>query len=795
MSADFYTEWLELPPGPRPPDYYTLLGVKVFCRDQDIIERAARRQLTRLDEFALYPDRDTRDAVQDMMNEVARARVDLVNPKRCLAYDRKLAQKLGVASPPAVEAETQNIPPPIPQAQVPIEHKPPLQAAPAAVAQPVVEEVIDVVAEFEARVLAHLQKWKLNKQEQRLLLAEAAALGVAADEALVIIERIDGVAEILAEKKHKRKLGLVLGLTAALVVVVITGLILFVVSSQRASRARDFLAAIEAARYLMERGDLDQAAIELSKARAIFPDAPMLEEAANKIALKRKAMEEVFTDVLSRVRSLTDRGDLEQAATELARAKAIFPYDSRVKEAANEVALKRKAVEKAFTGMLSRARSLMERGKLDQVANELARAKAMLPSDPRVKKVVNEMALKRKAIEKAFTGRLSRARSLTARGELDQAATELARAKAIFPHDSRVRKAAKEMATAYYDTGRAHFNFKQYTDAIAAYDKAVALNPGYADAYLFMGLAYYYLKQEGDAIVAYKKAVAIKPDAVTYYNIGLAHHSLKQYTDAIAAHKKAVAIKPDYARAKHRMGLAYGSLGQYTDAIVAFKAAVAIQPDASSYHYMGITYGYLKQYTDAIAAYKKAVAIKPYAVTYYKMGHVYRDLKQHADAIVAYEKAVAIQPDAVTYYNIGIAHHSLKQYTDAIAAYKKAVAIKPDASSYHYMGLAYYYLRQYDDAVAAYKKAVAIKPDAVTYHNMGLDYVILKKHAFAIAAYKKAIALKPNYADAYCSMGVAYDGLKRYTDALAAYKKAIALEPTGKTADRAREAVRRINKY
>ncbi len=78
---------------------------------------------------------------------------------------------------------------------------------------------------------------------------------------------------------------------------------------------------------------------------------------------------------------------------------------------------------------------------------------------------------------------------------------------------------------------------------------------------------------------------------------------------------------------------------------------------------------------------------------------------------------------------------------------------------------------------------------------MGLTYVKLKKHGFAIAAYKKAIVIKPDYANAYCSMGFAYDDLKRYTDALAAYKKAIALEPIGKTADAAREAIRRIDKY
>lgn len=42
MAADFYSEWLKVPPGPRPPDYYALLGVNVFCCDLDVIEQAAR---------------------------------------------------------------------------------------------------------------------------------------------------------------------------------------------------------------------------------------------------------------------------------------------------------------------------------------------------------------------------------------------------------------------------------------------------------------------------------------------------------------------------------------------------------------------------------------------------------------------------------------------------------------------------------------------------------------------------------------------------------------------------------
>ena len=710
MAADFYTEWLEVPAGPRPPDYYALLGVNVFCCDLDVIEQAARRQLTRLDEFALYPDRDTRDAVQDMMNEVARARVDLVNPKRRLAYDQKLARQLGLAVPaepaPAVNGETLIAPATVSKESVFDEPDgvfsdwvfwaaSPVEDTPLGVieGQPIVDKVVDVAVQFEKTVWAHLQKWQLNAHEQRLLMAEADALGVAADEALGIIERIDGEVEILAEKKHKRQINLILGLAAAAVVAVITGVILSVVISERSSRERDFLAAIEAARKCLDEGDLNQAASECAKAEVIFPDDPMLEEVSKEVRLKHKAMEKAFTGALSRVRSLTDRGDLDQAASELARARAIFPGDPRVKKTANEVALKRK-----FTGMLSRARFLMERGELDQAASELAKAKAIFPGDPGVKEV------------------------------------------------------AIDVAEAYCRMGRASAISKKYILAIAAYKRVIAIKPDYAEAYSSLGLAHYHLKQHAESLTAYKKAIAIKPDyANAYHNMGIAYYYLKRYADAITAYKNAIAIKPDYAGAYCNMGIAYGDSEQFADAITAYKIAIAIKPDyANAYHNMGIAYGDIEQHADAITAYKKAIALKPDdAEAYCSMGAAYDDLKRYTDALAAYNKAIALQPDdAEAYYLTGNAYFNLKRYTDAIAAYKKAVTLKPDdPESYNNMGCSYMELGRYSEALAAVKKAIALKPDgrlaATIYSSLGEVYQKLGERGRGIAAYEKSLALEP----------------------------------------------------
>ena len=219
MADDFYTQWLGVAPGDRPPDHYALLGVQRFCPDLDAVERAARAQLRRLDEYTLHPDRDTRDAVQDMMNEVARARMCLVHPEKRAAYDEGLARKLGVRAPAAAgpvaagRSRRPAAPPPVPP-QFAVERPRP----PAAPAAPVVP---DEVVRFEELVWSHLRKWKLNAQEERLLLAEAENLGVDGTIARQIIARVDRQAEESARKKHRRWAYGVVGLSAAAVMAMV----------------------------------------------------------------------------------------------------------------------------------------------------------------------------------------------------------------------------------------------------------------------------------------------------------------------------------------------------------------------------------------------------------------------------------------------------------------------------------------------------------------------------------------------------------------------------------------------
>lgn len=107
--------------GPRPPRSHVLLGVEPDVNDPAIIEAAVQRRMDQLDKYALSSDRATREQVQKLMNEVAKARVTLV--ERAEAQVKKANAKAAEASEPmpaepspivALKTETPTPPPPTP---------------------------------------------------------------------------------------------------------------------------------------------------------------------------------------------------------------------------------------------------------------------------------------------------------------------------------------------------------------------------------------------------------------------------------------------------------------------------------------------------------------------------------------------------------------------------------------------------------------------------------------------------------------------------------------------------------
>jgi hypothetical protein len=98
MSEKFdpYHEWLGITASEQPPHHYRLLGIAAFEASPTVIENAADRQMAHLRTFQTGGHGGES---QRLLNEIAAARICLLNPAKKAAYDQQLRDTLQAQQP------------------------------------------------------------------------------------------------------------------------------------------------------------------------------------------------------------------------------------------------------------------------------------------------------------------------------------------------------------------------------------------------------------------------------------------------------------------------------------------------------------------------------------------------------------------------------------------------------------------------------------------------------------------------------------------------------------------------
>jgi len=89
---DPYWKWLGIPPKHQPPNAYRLLGIELFEYDPDVIDNAADQRMGHLKNFGAG---EYAELSERILNEIASARIRLLNPERKAEYDAQLRQRTG----------------------------------------------------------------------------------------------------------------------------------------------------------------------------------------------------------------------------------------------------------------------------------------------------------------------------------------------------------------------------------------------------------------------------------------------------------------------------------------------------------------------------------------------------------------------------------------------------------------------------------------------------------------------------------------------------------------------------
>ena len=271
---------------------------------------------------------------------------------------------------------------------------------------------------------------------------------------------------------------------------------------------------------------------------------------------------------------------------------------------------------------------------------------------------------------------------------------------------------------------------KNFSEALIANKKAVALDLQDPAAQSNLGNTFQNLGRWKEAVACYNQAIAMKPDyATAHFNLGVALKGLELLDEAVASYRKAIELKKDYVDAYYNLGIVLQNLGRWEEAEANYNQTIVINPNhTKAYNNLGNILKELGRLEEAELSYTKSITLEPnYADPYNNLGNTFKALGRLEEAETSYKKAIALTPNNhELYYNLGILLKELGQLEKAEVSYKQAITIKPDyVDAYYNLGNALQELGRWKEADVSYNQAIAIKPDfTLAYNNKlcGLNY-------------------------------------------------------------------------
>ncbi|MDO8727099.1 MAG: tetratricopeptide repeat protein [Candidatus Methanoperedens sp.] len=329
------------------------------------------------------------------------------------------------------------------------------------------------------------------------------------------------------------------------------------------------------------------------------------------------------------------------------------------------------------------------------------------------------------------------------------------------------------------DKGIALDNLGRYQEALTCHDKALEINPRFAESWNNKGNALRNLVKYQEALACYNKALEINPRyAGAWYNKGNVMHDLGKYQEALACYNKALEINPRYAGAWNNKGNTLDELGMHQEALACYDKALDINPrHAEAWNSKGNALQNLGRHQEALACYDKALEINPRDdEAWYNKGNALGK----REALACYDKALEINPRHVkAWYNKGNELSNLGMHQEAVMCYDKTLEINPrHVKAWYNKGNALLKLGMHQEAVICFDKVLEINPrDDEAWANKGVALVILGIHEDAVACFDKALEINPRYSEALINKGNVLSNLGRNQEALLSYKNFIKFAP------------------
>ncbi len=411
-------------------------------------------------------------------------------------------------------------------------------------------------------------------------------------------------------------------------------------------------------------------------------------------------------------------------------------------------------------------------------------------------------------------------RAYLEQNELENAGAAVKAALKLDPNHQPAVLLYGTITEAYHHKGKEHLDGKHYTEAVAAFQKAITLAADLADnaqplhaenthIHVHLGAAYIGMKEYQKAIEALEQALLQDADLVdAHYNLGYAYVEQGTCDKAIPHLERAIAIAPHLKRAHYNLARAYresGNLEAATNALTEtlrldanYQPAHELADTIKQAHYnRGITHYENERYSEAVTAFQNAITLdSDFAAAHHNLGLTYLKMEAYPRAILSLEKTTSLDPNPkAAYHALALAYLGQQELGKARDAARDALKI--DANYQPALSLLEAIDPSFTPPLSPSTPAVPEvqaatppepapepsvdpqpdpKPMQETHYELGMAYLDANMHTEAIAEFHKTIDLDPDFAAAYVGLGTAYFQMGQLADAENAVKTALKID-------------------
>ncbi len=301
------------------------------------------------------------------------------------------------------------------------------------------------------------------------------------------------------------------------------------------------------------------------------------------------------------------------------------------------------------------------------------------------------------------------ARELEARGDWKGAESEWRALVTASPGDYRL----------WTDLGVSLAHEQHYREAIAAYRKALALNPRATATEVDLGLAYFKQGDFGQATAALRGPAALPGNTQAEGLFALSLYGAHRYREAIPHLEKLAAAEPGNSELLQALAQSYLYSREYAKAKAEFETMLARDADSPGVHMLlaqaddalnrtagataelraALAHGYVpnahfgigyilwrdRRYDEAAAEFRLELESDPrHAQALAYLGDI-QMRNQDAEAGTSLGRAAALDGTVrIAQLDLGILAANAKRYRDAIAHFQRAIALGPEDADAHY---------------------------------------------------------------------------------------------------------------